>query len=165
MGKRERVSGIEVMDTDLRLREITNILEALQAAKSRPKKLAILRANKSFPMFASVLRYTLGLIKSNITKEKIERHIFYIDKPSGVPNNWNDMMMYFELNPTGTDEDVAVTQLYIKKYPIEDREKLTAIISRKIETGVTLNMAVKVFGEEFYEGTYYETGNKAAGSS
>lgn len=136
------------MDSDLHIKEIQNIIEALLAADSRRKRLAILKANKSNRMLASIVKYTSGLIKSNITRRKIERHIFYIHEPPDVPDSWNAMMKYYELNPAGTDEDIAVTQLYIKKYPKQYRESLLAIICGEVDLNVTQNMVKEVFGEE-----------------
>lgn len=149
------------MDSDLHIKEIQDIIEALLAAESRRKRLAILKANKSNHILALIVTYTSGLIKSNITRRKIEQHIFYIHEPPDVPDNWGDMIKYYELNPTGTDEDIAVTQLYIKKYPKQYRESLSAIICGEIDLKITQNMVKEVFGEENYESTHHRTGNTA----
>lgn len=154
MGKRERLSGVKAMETNIHITEIENILRALEKADTRKKKMAILKANCKNTILASIILYTTGGVKSGITREKLERSIFYISEPSGVPKTWNEMQRYFMLCPTGTDEDIAVTQLYIKNYSKKYRENLSSLICREINLGVTKAMAVKIFGEEIYESTY-----------
>lgn len=116
--------------------------------------MAILKANSKNSILASIILYTTGGVRSGITEQKLKRSIYYKSKPPFLPRNWEEMLKYYMLCPNGTDEDIAVTQLYIKSYPLEMREGLAALICGKISLGVTKKMAVKTFGEELYESAH-----------
>ena len=130
------------------MKEIAKAMYEIQAAPGRNDKLDLLRQYESLPGFKETLRFVYDpYIRTGIADKKLIK---------GMHDTKNkqltvyDVIEYFEVNQTGTDNDVYFAWLFINAQETEQAKDLAfAMITKNLKIGITDTTLNKVYGADF----------------
>lgn len=138
--------------------DVLNPIKELISTSSRLEKEEILRKNINNKPFKEVLRYMLDNMRiSGISEKKFDKEIRYeyYEEKSG---NWRieDLLHYFDIHNTGTDNDIAYVQSYADRIANQHPNRyieiylfVRGVITKSIRLGVDYTTANKIYGKDF----------------
>lgn len=122
--------------------EITN---KLQKTASRLDKISILKHYKDDPDIKGFLSFLLNnLVVTGLSTKKMKHVVKTI--PSTTFDDLNEVIDYLAVNNTGTGQDIANIQAFIKKNGKEYSKFITEVVTKKLKIGVTAKTVNSVFG-------------------
>ncbi len=130
------------------MKEISRAIYEIQAASGRNDKLALLEKYAELPGFKETMRFVYDpYIKTGIADKKL------IKGMHGMKNEQltvYDIIEYFKVNQTGTDDDVHFAWLFINAQETDQAKDLAfAMITKNLKIGVTDTSLNKVYGADF----------------
>jgi len=127
------------------------MIDIVNSTDSFNKKAAILLANKADEVLPYIVRYLCGDIVSNIGRHKLEKPVFYRVATCQV-NSIKELLQYYETHPTGDEDDIIVTQDFLRRLPRETREDYKKLICKEISLNCGNSTIQKAYGEEIFSG-------------
>lgn len=130
------------------MKEIARAVYEIQAAQGRNDKLALLRQYENLPGFKETLRFVYDpYIKTGIADKKLIKGMHDMKNEQLTVY---DVIEYFEVNQTGTDNDVYFAWLFINAQETEQAKDLAfAMITKNLKIGITDTTLNKVYGADF----------------
>lgn len=130
------------------MKEIARAVYEIQAAPGRNNKLALLRQYENLPGFKETLRFVYDpYIKTGIADKKLIKGMHDMKNEQLTVY---DVIEYFEVNQTGTDNDVYFAWLFINAQETEQAKDLAfAMITKNLKIGITDTTLNKVYGAYF----------------
>jgi DNA ligase-1 len=130
------------------MKEIARAVYEIQAAPGRNDRLALLRQCENLPGFKETLRFVYDpYIKTGIADKKLIKGMHDMKNEQLTVY---DVIEYFEVNQTGTDNDVYFAWLFINAQETEQAKNLAfAMITKNLKIGITDTTLNKVYGADF----------------
>ena len=130
------------------MKEIARAIYEIQATPGRNDKLTLLEKYAELPGFKETMRFVYDpYIKTGIADKKLMKGIH------GMKNEQltvYDVIKYFEVNQTGTDDDVHFAWLFINAQETEQARDLAfAMVTKNLKIGITDTSLNKVYGTDF----------------
>lgn len=130
------------------MEKIARAIYEIQATPGRNDKLALLRQYESLPEFKETLRFVYDpYIRTGIADKKLIKGMHDMKNEQLTVYN---VIEYFEVNQTGTDDDVHFAWLFINAQETEQAKDLAfAMITKNLKIGITDTSLNKVYGADF----------------
>ncbi len=130
------------------MEKIARAIYEIQATPGRNDKLALLRQYESLPGFKETLRFVYDpYIRTGIADKKLIKGMHDMKNEQLTVYN---VIEYFEVNQTGTDDDVHFAWLFINAQETEQAKDLAfAMITKNLKIGITDTSLNKVYGADF----------------
>lgn len=139
------IKGENKMENE-NLTRLYNTCMELKAISSTNEKKAFLEANKDDKDFTYLLKFLLNpRIVTGISKAKLSKNVPTVrDFLAGMEN----LYYYLEQNNTGRDNDIAMCQGFIARFP-EYKDFLSSIVTKTLKLGVDVKLCNTVYGKDF----------------
>ena len=130
------------------MKEISRATYEIQAASGRNDKLALLEKYAELPGFKETMRFVYDpYIKTGIADKKLMKGMHDMKNERLTVY---DIIEYFKVNQTGTDDDVHFAWLFINAQETDQAKDLAfAMITKNLKIGVTDTSLNKVYGADF----------------
>jgi len=130
------------------MKEIARAVYEIQATSSRNDKLALLERYAELPGFKETMRFVYDpYIKTGIADKKLIKGMHDMKNERLTVY---DIIEYFKVNQTGTDDDVRFAWLFINAQETDQAKDLAfAMITKNLKIGVTDTSLNKVYGADF----------------
>lgn len=137
--------------------EVYQILKEIAETSSLKKKKEILKAHADNELLLEILKFCFSpMIITGINKAKLHKKLnveipFSLTTLPCITNSklaMEYMMDYLLFNHRGSDNDIAVCQAIIEKYP-EYTDLLEAVITKSLTIGCDVKTLNSVFGKDF----------------
>ena len=130
------------------MKEIARTVYEIQATPGRNDKLALLERYAELPGFKETMRFVYDpYIKTGIADKKLIKGMHDMKNERLTVY---DIIEYFKVNQTGTDDDVRFAWLFINAQETDQAKDLAfAMITKNLKIGVTDTSLNKVYGADF----------------
>lgn len=115
------------------MEEVIKIFEQIKNTSSTNEKKAIITTNKDNELFKKCLVFLLDSnIQTGLSAKKIAKNV----RPTEyVLPTFEDVMQYLQNHNTGTDDDIAMIQAFIREQPEECHDFYTEFVTKKYRLG------------------------------
>lgn len=114
------------------MKEVIQIFKQIQATSSTKEKELIINSNKDNELFKKCLQFLLdGNVVTGLSSKKIKKQVL---KSEYILPTFEDVMLYFEQNNTGTDHDIAMMRSFLDEHK-EDEEFYEQMITKTLRLG------------------------------
>lgn len=115
------------------MEEVIKIFEQIKNTSSTNNKKAIIEANKDNELFQKCLIFLLDSnIQTGLSIKKITKNVRQTEY---ILPTFEDVLQYLQNHNTGTDDDIAIIQSFIREQPKECHDFYTEFVTKKYRLG------------------------------